>query len=123
MRLLVQGDTRLRVEGRSPGLHVESTTADAEFTSIHMLAASVATCILDALLTWADRAGLDSRNLAVQIRWDFLETPHRVGRYDVTVEWPQLEDRRHAAALRAAGFCTVKNTLANPPTLEVRLNG
>lgn len=43
-------------------------------------------------------------------------TPHRVTEIDLTLELPAtLDEHRLSAALRAAGHCTVHNTLAVPP--------
>lgn len=121
MRLLLQGETELKVDGGGEGLSVEAEDADVGFSPLHMLAASLATCTYAVLLGWAHAVGLDHGGLAVATRWEYHEDPYRVGRFDIDVIWPALPAERRAAALRVASECTVKHTLAQPPSIEIGL--
>ncbi len=123
MRLLLQDETKLRVDGRGEGLSVESESSDVGFSPLHMLAASLATCTYAVLLSWAHAADLDHRDLAIDTEWAYQEDPHRVGRFDLTLEWPSLPSSRHPAALRVAAACTVEHTLSVPPAIEIRIGG
>jgi hypothetical protein len=44
-----------------------------------------------------------------------------VGAMDLRVLWPSLPPERHAAAVRAAGLCTIKKTLERPPAVSVEV--
>nr|PZN90873.1 MAG: hypothetical protein DIU52_06125 [bacterium] len=86
-----------------------------------MLAASLATCTAAVVIGWAQRAGLPWADLSIEVEWEYVDDPYRVGRYDVTLRWPGLPPGREGAALRVAQHCTVENTLRHPPTIDMRV--
>lgn len=115
-RILVQlvGDAELEIESESPELH---------FSPLHMLAASLATCTLSVLLSWALQAGHDFDDLEIGLSWEYVEDPYRVGLYEMEVRWPSLPADRREAALRVARHCTVEHTLTVPPEIRVAVAG
>lgn len=118
MLIRLDGETRIRVElGADAGLAVESGDEHVHFSPLHMLAASLATCTLAVLVAWAEHAKLDLDGLAVDVEWDYVEEPYRVGEYRMEIRWPGLAEERRAAALRVARHCTVEHTLAHPPSI------
>jgi len=121
MRILLEGEQQLRVQAVGAGLEVESVRDNIDFSPLHMLAASFATCTLSVLATWAMQASIDFDGLEIATRWDYVEDPYRVGRYDLDILWPGLPENRRDAALRTARHCTVEHTLTHPPTIEMRL--
>lgn len=114
--ILVQmaGGTELEIESREPGLH---------FSPLHMLAASLATCTLSVLLSWAMQAGHDFEGLEIGLAWEYVDDPYRVGKYEMELRWPSLPPDRRDAALRAARYCTVESTLTIPPEIGITFGG
>jgi len=97
---------------------IEADSPEMQYSPFHMLASSLATCTYSVLASWGTQAKLGVDDLAVEVGWSFEEQPHRVGRMEVDIDWPSLPAERKAAANRAAGLCTVKKTLEQPPTVE-----
>lgn len=124
MRLVLEGEKRIRLEAvGGAALEIESGEAGVDFSPLHMLAGSLATCTLAVLESWALQAGLDSSGLEITIDWEYVEDPYRVGRYDMGIRWPKLPEARRPAALRVAEHCTVEHTLTHSPTIEARIDG
>jgi uncharacterized OsmC-like protein len=121
MRLILEGEQRLRLQADGAGLEVESAEPGLEFSPLHMLAASLATCTVAVLASWAERSRIPWHDLAIELTWTYVEDPYRVGRYDMVVRWPGLPAERQAAALRVAQHCTVEHTLRHPPEIQTRI--
>jgi uncharacterized OsmC-like protein len=121
MRILLDGEQAIRVLAAGSGLEIESTDPAVSFSPLHMLAASLATCTVAVLATWAMQAGLDFESLEITIDWEYVEDPYRVGRYSLSITWPGLPDARTAAALRVARHCTVEHTLQHPPSIDIEI--
>ncbi|HEY8469731.1 MAG TPA: OsmC family protein [Longimicrobiales bacterium] len=121
MRLILEGEQRLRLQADGAGLEVESAEPGLQFSPLHMLAASLATCTVAVLVGWAERSRIPWHDLAIELTWTYVEDPYRVGRYDMTVLWPGLPPERQAAALRVAQHCTVEHTLRHPPEIQTRI--
>lgn len=119
MEIRVLGDTELEV--RPSGERDIEEEGDARFGPLHMLAASLATCSLAVLWSWAEAAELDTGELIVAVRWEYLDDPYRVGAYALEVQWPQLPEDRRERARRVVETCTVHRTLEHPPEMELRI--
>ena len=121
MKILLDGEQRLRVQAKGPGLEVESAAPEVHFSPLHMLAASLASCTVAVLASWAMQVGLDIEDLEIGIEGAYVDGPFRVGRYDMTLNWPGLPESRQDAAHRVARHCTVEHTLTHPPEIELRI--
>lgn len=121
MRLILEGEQRLRLQVDGAGLDVQSAEPGLSFSPLHMLAASLATCTAAVLVGWAQRARIPWEDLAIELEWEYVEDPYRVGRYDMTLHWPGLPPEREDAALRVARHCTVEHTLRHPPAIDARV--
>jgi len=121
MRIILSGETELRLQLGGPDLEIESTSPVITFSPLHMLAASLATCTYSVLLSWALPAGLEIEDLELVLNWEYVEDPYRVGSYDLLILWPSLPPNRREAAVRVSQHCTVKNTLAVPPRINIGL--
>jgi len=119
MKITLLADDRIRVDGGAGPMSVEAESAETTYSPYHMLASGLATCTLSVLHAWATNAKLPADGLALEIGWSFVEEPHRVGSFEVDVEWPGLPENRLAAARRVADLCTVKATFAHPPAISV----
>ena len=121
MKITLLSDDRIRLEGKAGPLSVEAESAETQYSPFHMLASGLATCTFSVLASWGTHAKLGVDDLAIEVGWTFEENPHRVGRMEVDVVWPSLPAERRAAAVRAAGLCTITRTLEQPPTVVVEL--
>ncbi|MFL5539094.1 MAG: OsmC family protein [Longimicrobiaceae bacterium] len=122
MKITLLSDDRIRLEGGAGPMSIEAESAEMSYSPFHMLASGLATCTLSVLHAWAANAKLPAEGLAIEVGWDFVEDPHRVGKMSVDVEWPGLPENRRAAAQRVADLCTVKVTLKHPPELVTQVN-
>lgn len=121
MKIRVLGETELEIQ---PAADLEiQETGDAHFGPLHMLAASLATCSLAVLWSWAHAAELDTEGLVVRLTWDYVEDPYRVGTYDLEIEWPTLPENRFERARRVVETCTVHHTLEHPPHIDLSVGG
>ena len=123
MKITLLSEDRIRMDARAGPLSVEAESAEMHYSPFHMLASGLASCTLSVLAAWGSNAGYDPDDLHIEVGWEFAEDPHRVGRMEVDIEWPSLPPERHAAAVRAAGLCTIKKTLETPPELAVEVRG
>ena len=122
MKITLLGDDALRLEGTDGMMTIEAPSADRFYSPFHMLASGLASCTFSVLLSWATHARLSAEDLAVEVRWEFAEDPHRVGRMAVSIAWPGLPEERRAAAQRAAATCAVHRTLEHPPAISIAVS-
>ncbi len=109
IRLETAGDAGMAVEGEP-------------FGPLQMLATSLALCTASVIQSYAETANLDVVGFAVEVRWVYVEDPHRVGHYHMTLHLPSsLPAARHRAVLRAAEACTVHATLLHRPAIDTDL--
>jgi uncharacterized OsmC-like protein len=119
VKITLLSDDAIRLEDDGGPMTVEAPTADRQYGPFHMLASALAYCTYSMLQSWATHAKLDPAGLAVEVRWTFAETPHRVGSMALTFTWPKLPAERRDAAKRAAALCAVHQTLHHPPTVTI----
>lgn len=121
MKITLLSDERIRLEGTAGPLTIEAESAEMSYSPFHMLASGLATCVFSVVASWATNANLPVGDLAVEVGWEFVEDPYRVGRYEVALVWPSLPPQRRAVAERAAHLCTVHKTFEHPPQIETRV--
>lgn len=117
MKITLLSDSRIRLEGGAGPMSIEAESAEMSYSPYHMLASGLATCTLSVLHAWATNAKLPADGLALEVAWEFVEEPHRVGSMKVEIDWPGLPEARLAAAKRVADLCTVKQTFLHPPAI------
>lgn len=118
MRIVVRGETELEVSSRAEGLEIREE-GGGHFGPMEMLAASLGTCTVAVLATWAANLELEAAELAVAVRWEYAEEPYRVGAYELEVRWPSLSPEREVRARRVAEACTVHRTLEHAPEMTL----
>ena len=125
MKITLLSDQRIRLEGGAGPMSIEAESAEMSYSPYHMLASGLATCTLSVLHAWATNAKLATEGLALEVGWEFVENPHRVGTMHVEIDWPGLPENRLNAAKRAADLCTVKQTFLHPPQItdDVKASG
>src|SRR5690242_8589586 len=114
MKITLVSDDTVRFEETPGPLTIEAPSADVVYSPFHMLASALADCTYYTVKSWATNARIDTADLAVQVKFEFAEHPHRVGNVEITLVWPSLPAERTEAAKRAAAVCTVHQTLLHP---------
>ncbi|HEV2125312.1 MAG TPA: OsmC family protein [Chloroflexota bacterium] len=119
MQLHILAHQHIRLKTAGDGLEVIGES----FGPLEMLATSLALCTASVVSTYAETAHLDLTGLEVEVRWEYVDQPYRVGAYTMTLHLPAtVPEARRRPIMRAAETCTVHNTLVHPPriTTEVR---
>jgi uncharacterized OsmC-like protein len=120
MRLILEGEDRIRLEMAGEGLEILSE--GVPLSPFHLLAASLASCTALTVSTWAEGAGIDAAPLALSVRWDIAGTrPKRVTRMAMELRWPGLPAARVATAERVAELCPIHATLQRAVELSHRI--
>ena len=119
MKITLTGDESLRLEAGSGPLTIEAPSADKSYTPFHMLGSSLAACTFSVLQSYASHKNLPVDDLTVDVSWDFVENPHRVGSMSVKLNWPSLPADMWPRAMRVANLCGVHNTLTHSPQLSI----
>jgi uncharacterized OsmC-like protein len=123
MKITLLGDEAVRLEATPGPMTIEAERPDQTYSPYHMLGSSLAFCEYSLLSSWAAHAKLAADDLAVEVRWSFVDDPHRVGAMTITLDWPSLPASRREAAKRAAALCPVHRTLTHSPTIGVEVAG
>jgi uncharacterized OsmC-like protein len=119
VKIILLSDDAIRLEPVPGPMTIEALSEDQSYSPFHMLASSLAYCTFSVMYAWANHAGLEADDLALEVRWTFGDDPHRVEAFRIAFEWPSLPEKRHEAARRVAEMCTIHATLQHPPRIEV----
>jgi uncharacterized OsmC-like protein len=123
LKIMLLSEDRLRVQGGAGPLSVEADSAEMTYSPGHMLASSLAVCTYSILQSWATNADIPAADLAVEVGFEYVEKPHRIGKMEVALDWPSLPTERREAARRAAGLCPIHRTLHAPPEVATVVTG
>jgi uncharacterized OsmC-like protein len=121
VRIILESEYELVVLPTDEPVTIEARSPDQSYSAFHMLASGFGTCVLSVLHTWASSAELPTGQLSVRVKWSFAEEPHRVGRYELRIQWPDLPQDRIAAAQRVVDLCAVHETFRHPPEIDVQI--
>ncbi len=96
---------------------------DEGMTPVECLAVSLGSCVAYFAARFAQRHALPVEDLRVTTGWDYVEQPHRVGRFDVWLSFRGTLDAAMRDRLqRVVEGCTVHHTLTHPPEIRVVLS-
>jgi uncharacterized OsmC-like protein len=124
MKIILRGEDAIRLEVGPGPMTIEAESAEQQYSPFHMLASSLATCTFSVLYSWATHVKLEGADqITIDVKWEFADDPHRVGRMDLSFDWPGLPEKRLQAARRVAEMCTIHATLMHPPTLSITSAG
>ena len=121
MKIVLESDESILVEPVPGPMTIEADSAERSYSPFHMLASALATCTLSVLDSWATNAKISTDGMSLRVHWSFVDDPHRVGSFQVIMQWPGLPAERIAAAQRVAALCGVHNTLTHPPTIALEV--
>lgn len=100
----------------------EAGGTDAGMTPPEFLLASLGTCMMYYAANYLRLHQLPADGLTVSVQAEKAANPARLGAFAIDVDLPASIGERHLeGARRAAEKCLIKNTLAVPPQMDVRV--
>ena len=112
MRMILEGELRIRLEMAGEGFEIRSE--DIAISPYHLLAGSLASCIVLLIEPWAERAGIDMALVIIAVSWKHVGAgDNRVKQMDVNLLWPGLPDSRKQVVQRLAEACPIHATLVS----------
>jgi putative redox protein len=97
---------------------------DGAVTPTELFIASLGTCPLVYVLTFAKRHGIPMEGLTADVEYEIADRPRRVGSVTIRINLPEPVSEPHRVALqRAAEQCLVHNTLQVPPEVRIEIEG
>ncbi len=123
MRMILEGELKIRLEMAGDGFEIASE--DIAISPYHLLAGSLASCIVLLIQPWADRVGIDTAPVIIAVSWEHVGAgDNQVKRLDVDLSWPGLPDSRNQVVQRLAEACPIHATLVSGTviTSSVRTN-
>lgn len=101
---------------------LENGGADTGMTPPEFLLASLGTCAAFYAAQYLRTRKLAETGLSVSVSSEKLMGPARLGNFRIRVDSPvPLTSEQHDGLLRSVEHCLVKNTLLNPPQIEISL--
>jgi uncharacterized OsmC-like protein len=122
MKITLVGEDGVRLEPTTGPMTIEADSVDRVYSPFHMLASGLAFCTYSVLAAWASNAKTESDDIAIEVRWTFVDNPHRVGEMQLKVEWPSLPEPRKVAAVRVAELCAIHATLMHSPSIVTTIS-
>ena len=96
---------------------------DAGMSPVELFIGSVASCVAYFVGQFCARHNISRDELAVYADWEMAEGPHRVGRIDLAIHLPhRLSAELKERLLKVAHGCTVHQSIAIAPQIEIKLN-
>ncbi len=93
MRMILEGELMIRLEMTGQGFEI--TSEDISISPYHLLAGSLASCIVLLIQPWAERSGIDPGPVIIAVAWEHVGAgDNRVKQMDVQLRWPGLPDSR-----------------------------
>ena len=121
----LNGD-QLRMQVRGHVLFADQPVSDGGDdtapTPTEIFLAGLTGCVAFYAQRFLRRSGISTLGLRVDCDYEWAEHPHRVGEIRLAVTAPGLPAERRDAFLRVIEHCSVHNTLAHPPAIEIRLD-
>ena len=90
---------------------------------VELFVGSLASCIGYFVVRYCARHQIPCEGFAIEADWTFAEQPHRVGSIDLQLNLPAaLPPEQQQALLKVAHGCTVHQSLAIQPKVEIRFS-
>jgi len=93
-------------------------------TPPELFIASLGSCVGAFVANYCGQAGIDTRDMSVDVTFDKVEDPTRLVNLRIGVNLPHGDcNKREKAILRVAEHCPVHETIATLKGIEIDLNG
>jgi len=128
MKLAVtyQGGSRYDVMSGTHMLVTDQPIADgggdAGMSPVELFVGSLASCVAYFVGRYCARHQIPCEGFTVDAEWSYAEQPHRVGAVELRVNLPSaVTPEQREKLLKVAHGCTVHQSLAMPPKVEIQL--
>jgi len=102
---------------------LENAGTDAGMTPPELLLASLGTCAAYYAAEYLRTRRLATAGIAVSVAAEKLKGPARLGNFRIRVDTPvSLTTEQKEGLMRSVEHCLIKNTLLNPPEINLELN-
>ncbi len=120
MRMILEGELRIRLEMAGEGFEIVSE--GVSISPYHLLAGSLASCIALLVVPWAERSRIALEPATISINWEHAEDrDNRVKHIEVDVRWPGLPESRLVVVERLAEACPIHATLISGTEISNRV--
>ena len=86
--------------------------------------ASLGTCAGVYIVYFCESRDISTDGISMTLRFERNEKTHLMEKITMDIQLPpEFPKKYRKAVVKAAGMCTVKRTLANPPEIEITANG
>lgn len=100
----------------------EDGGTNAGMSPVELFIGSLAGCIAYFVAQYCARHNIAPDGLVLDVDYDMAERPHRVGTVAVRIHLPAcMNPSQEERLLRVAHACTVHQSLAVPPTVDITL--
>ena len=95
---------------------------DRAVTPPELCAVSLASCVAAMVAIFCNNSKIDPSGIAVDLTFDKLENPNRLGNFKVRIKVPHADPKRHRRGiLNVAHMCPVHATMAQGSNVEYEL--
>lgn len=107
-----QGGTVFETHIGDHGVIADSSKATAP-TPPQLFVASIGACVVAVVSSYCNRVGIDATDLRVDVSYEGIDNPYRLGNFQVTIHLPNAElGKREEALRRVAEHCPVHESIA-----------
>ena len=126
MRITYKGGVRFNLTSRGHMLvtdqPVEDGGGDAGMSPVELFVGSLGSCVAYFVARYCTRHQIACEGLTIDVDWSYAEQPHRVGTVAIKLHLPaKLTPEQQEKLLKVAHGCTVHQSLAVPPKVEINL--
>lgn len=101
---------------------VEDGGSDAGVTPVELFVGALGSCVAYFVGRYCARHQIPCEGFTVDVEWSYAEQPHRVGVVEIKLNLPaDLTSEQREKLLKVAHGCTVHQSLAVPPKVEIQL--
>jgi uncharacterized OsmC-like protein len=92
------------------------------FTPLELIAGAAGACIAMAVQAWCESCNHDGGDVAASVTFEIAADPKRMGTIVVDLEVPaEVPANRRDALRRVIEECPIRETLRNPPPVDVEI--
>ena len=91
------------------------------FGAMPMFVASLGRCTFAVMADYSMRLDISADDVSIQLNWEYARSPTRISKINMEISWPSLPESRIKAVQRAAGLCTIHNTIHHCVDVSTRV--
>ncbi len=126
MQVVYRGGVRFEI---TSGKHaivtdqpVEDGGGDAGMSPVELFVGSLASCVGYFVARYCARHQIPCEGFTIEAGWTYAEQPHRVGSVELRLNLPSaVTPEQQDKLLKVAHGCTVHQSLAIPPKVEIHV--